>query len=182
MTNDDDRAFAKKQAQVIYDNHKLKHPDFERDHIATRGYLESTRRGLLGERAFTHRYGGNVRTDLVRGDGGIDFILRLRGTNYAVDVKTKTVRAKWTWEQLLTFGTAYLRVPMTKVRPLTIYIFAIYLERTDEAEVLGWCWGHELIERNEQKSFSEGTGEMNLVMPFELLHDLSELDEQQWVA
>lgn len=185
MVTDEDRAFARRQSRLIYENHvRNGGSGFYANHIAANlPYEESLRRGLLGECAFVHEFGivgidGGIRD---KGDGGRDFRLPLRispGTDiryFDVDVKTKSVRRKW--EGLRRYGT-HLRVPVKVCSPDTIYVFAIYLERMDEAEVLRWDWGRTLMNADERDVFSNSNGEMSYVRRFEDLRDLQELKDR----
>lgn len=175
-----DRAFAIAAAEAITD------ADAEgfrqRGHISTELPLKETfRRGILTECAFANEFGLEVNGEVTRGgDGGRDFLLPLRCEGGAVrhfktDVKTKSVRVSV--DGLLRSGT-HLRVRVRDALPLTIYVFGVYLETTDDAEVLRWQWGKRLIERNERRVFENGNDEECFVEPFESLRALNELKER----
>jgi hypothetical protein len=96
---------------------------------------------------------------------------------FPVNVKAKSVRVSW--PALLRSGT-HLRVPVIECKPRTIYVFGIYLERTDDAEVLAWEWGVTLIKRDERKIFPKSKGGETYLLPFEKLRDLRELKEREF--
>lgn len=179
---DSDRELCRVQSQLIYENHLKHDPDFDSDgyHVSSEiTYLETLRRGMLTECAFVNEFGGSVSRELNHhGDGGIDFLLDLKSDNgirrYAVDVKTKSVR--YSWEGLRRSGT-HLRVLCRELRPATIYVFGIYLEPTDDAEVLAWQWGSTLRREGQLQRFKNSTSDENWnhVMLFEELRPLAEL-------
>lgn len=176
MVTDDDREFARRQASLIYENHRKRGGvGCDANHIAIQiGYEETLRRGLLTECAFAHEFGVEVNSDILDyGDGGRDFLLWLFTASgrqpFTVNVKAKSVQMSW--EGLKRSGT-HLRVPVSECRPRTIYVFGIYLEPTDEAEVLAWDWGLTLIRQNERRQFD---GPWNYVRLFDDLRDLEEL-------
>lgn len=179
MTTDQDRAFAAEQASLIEANHVKHGSGHLNNHVAsTLSFYETTRRGILTECAFGHDFNLSVRTDIDhRGDGGADFILPLRTDDgvkrFPVDVKSKSVRT--TWDALRRSGT-HLRVLQREVRPTTIYVCGIYLERTDTAEVLAWEWGHTFITKGTLKNFKNSLREEYCyTIPFEDLRSLDEL-------
>lgn len=176
---DEDRAFARKTARRIYHNHLARdRAGCDANHIAQNlDYEEALRRGLMAECAFSHEFGPAVGRELRDdGDGGIDFFLafrvRRRVQRFPVNVKAKSVR--FSLEGLIRSGT-HLRVPVREAKPQTIYVFAVYYEKTDDADVLRWEWGRTLIERNERRIFLNGDGAEAYVAPYQELRDLQEL-------
>ena len=137
-------------------------------------------RGLLTELAFAARFGLKVNDNILdHGDGGFDFVLPLStpgGTRaFPVDIKAKSVRHSW--DGLRASGT-HLRIPVKEIKPSTIYVFGIYLEPTDSAQVLRWDWGQAVLTYNQRASYKNGSGRENFIKPFETLRDLSELLER----
>lgn len=181
MVTDDDRRFARIQASLIYQNHVAKKQGLG-GHIATEiGYEEMMRRGLLAECAWVHEFGGVINREILdHGDGGTDFPLRLFTPHgprmITVNVKAKSVQRSWLG--LVQSGT-HLRVPVIECKPLTIYVFGIYLEPTDEASVLRWEWGRTLIRDNKRKVFPNSNGVVNYIRLFEGLRGLQELKERR---
>lgn len=179
MTTDEHRAFAKVQARLIKENHMRYGTRYLKNHAAADiGYYETMRRGILTECAFSDFSGIPVSREINdAGDGGADFIMPLEVNGvmqeYKVDVKSKTVRT--TWDALRRSGT-HLRVQRRELQPMTIYVFGIYLLRTDEAEVLAWEWGHTLLKSGTLMLFkNSNTDEPCYTLPFESLRPLSEL-------
>lgn len=114
-------------------------------------YEESLRRGILTECAWVHQFGGKVDTELRDyGDAGKDFYVVLDGKQHPVNIKTKSVRVSFAG--MVRVGT-HLRVPVRECRPETIYVFGVYYEQTDDADVLRWEWGGVLIELNDVRNF-----------------------------
>lgn len=180
MVTDEDRGFARSQADEIYQRCVAKGWGLHCQ-IATKiGYKETMRRGLLAECSFAHEFGLPIRTDVFEyGDGGVDFPLPLltpQGVrDFIVNVKAKSVRVSW--RGLMNSGT-HLRVPVVECRPLTIYVFATYLEATDDAEVLRWEWGATLIRNDERRVYPNSSGVVNYVRLFNELRDLRQLKDR----
>jgi hypothetical protein len=182
MVTDDDRPYCIKTAHLRHLNHIKNGRGCDRNHIAKKiGCEESTRRGLLGECAFVHEFklvalDGAIRD---RGDGGRDFRLHLSMAAgprwFKTDIKTKSVRKSW--PGLMRSGT-HLRVPVNECAPKTIYVFGIYLEPTDDAEVLRWDWGQELIKGNQREKFENGNDEWCFVREYGELRELQELKDR----
>lgn len=176
MVTDEDRRMAIEQSQKRNSFHQQRG---DRDgKISLRmEHNEILRRGFLGECAFANRFGGKVDYTLrPGGDGGRDFTLRLWTTNrgyqnFKVDIKTSTIRTVFA----TVADTTYLRVECPKIVRRTIYVGAIYLERTDDAEVKVWEWGRALMEWGEVLSFDGGP---NFTKPFKDCRDLRELEER----
>lgn len=182
MITSENRAYAIKQARLRHLNHIKNGRGCEINHIAKNiGCEEATRRGLLGEAAFVHEFRAAAIDGAIhdRGDGGRDFWLPFQTPKgvrrYKVDVKTKSVQKNW--PALMRSGT-HLRVPVSLCAPDTIYIFGIYLEPSDNAEVLAWEWGRTLIAYDERGNFENGNGEECLVRKFEKLRDLQSLKDR----
>ena len=173
-------------ASAIYQNHVKNGPNgWDAHHIASEiGYEEALRRGLLAECDFARQFSCKVNEEILlsHGDGGVDFQLDLvtsQGVRrFTVNVKAKSVQKSW--DGLRQSGT-HLRVPVAECKPLTIYVFAIYLEPTDDAEVLAWDWGRTLIRQNERRQFEGGAQPWNYVRLFEDLRDLEELKRRMVV-
>jgi hypothetical protein len=185
MATDGDRVYSRKRAQLIYENHvKNGRGGCDANHIAADiPYVETLYRGLLTECAYAHDFGAVINANILDlGDGGRDFPLDLlmpEGVRtFIVNVKSKSVRS--TWEALRRSGT-HLRVPVKECNPATIYVFGIYLERTDDAEVLRWDWGQTLIRANERAVFPRGNGSAAYIRQFEKLRDLQELKDKRFV-
>ena len=182
MTTDEDRAFADDLAQRIYNFNMDLDPRSVENHFAQDfSYVESMRRGLLGECAFSDMFGMAVDCELrAGGDGGRDFFLNLETQQgrqrFKVDVKTKSVR--FSWEGLRRSGT-HLRVPVKQCRPLTIYVFAIYREPTDDAEVLRWAFGQTMMKDGEVRTFERGNEEPCFAYDYERCRELGELMERR---
>ena len=185
MINDSDREFARTQAGLIYENHVANGIEHvERNHVSSNiSYVETTlRRGILAECAFANIFGVPVSQEINHfGDAGADFRINLKTDvgvrQFAVDVKSKSVRT--TWDALRKSGT-HLRVLKREIRPLTVYVFGIYLERTDDASVLAWQWGSVLADKGELRLFENCTRDDSwcYAMPFEDLRPLEELADR----
>jgi hypothetical protein len=180
--NDDDRFLALVAARAIYEHHMRVDPaGCNANHISTDiDYEETLRRGLLAECAFANEFNLKVNAELLaKGDGGRDFSLRLYANalvrSYPVDIKAKSVRSNF--EGMVRVGT-HLRVPVSEIHPMTIYVFAVYHELTDDADVLKWEWGRTLIHRDEKMAFERGNGSQCYVMRYEYLRDLQELKDR----
>ena len=179
--SDDDRAYAAHWAERIYQFHLARGDDMSNHFAENLTYQESLRRSLLAELAFGHKFGLQVNIRLLPdGDGGRDFVLHLRNTNgvapYLVNVKAKTVRTSW--QGLMNSGT-HLRVAVKECAPLVIYVFGIYFEPTDDADVLRWDWGTSLIKNNDIRRFPNGGNTPCYVKPYEELRELDELRRRQ---
>ncbi len=186
ITTDQHRADARRWAAIIYSNHVANgRAGCDTNHIAANiSYEETLRRGLLAELVFADEFSLEVNAEILDyGDGGKDFALPLFNgrdvCRYPINVKAKSVQVSW--PGLLRSGT-HLRVPVKQVLRDVIYVFAIYLEREDRAEVLRWAWGRSMIERNERLLFENGNGEESYVVPFEELRDLQELHDRHRLA
>jgi hypothetical protein len=148
------------------------------NHIATNfDYEESLRRGILAECAFVHHFGECVDIRLLeKGDGGRDFLLSLdTGSEireFPINIKAKSVRSSFAG--MVEVGT-HLRVPVRDIKPYTIYVFAVYYEQLDAADVLRWDWGITLMRLNQRMVFANGNGEPAYVKRYEDLRDLQEL-------
>jgi hypothetical protein len=94
---------------------------------------------------------------------------------FPVDVKSKSVR--YSFLGMKRVGT-HLRVPVSQIRPLTIYVFGVYLEQWDDADVLRWEWGQTLINNNEQCVFKNSNGKPTYVRRYEDCRSLDELMER----
>jgi hypothetical protein len=182
MTNDQDREFARKQAYRIYENHRRKGGGgCDANHIATNiDYKEALRRGLLAECAYVHEFGGKIDTSISDyGDGGRDFLLPLyidgERRTFVVNIKAKSVRVSF--HGMVRVGT-HLRVPVHEIKPQTIYIFAIYREQTDDAEILRWDWGQSLIDLNQRAVYENGNDRECYTKLFQDLRDLQELKDR----
>lgn len=180
MVTDDNRVYALAQAPLIYQK-MLRRGDYR---IASKlTSVEVLRRGLLTECAFANLFHLPIRTEIFEyGDGGIDFVMRLRTRfgieDITVNVKSKSVQRSW--PGLRAAGTV-LNVPVRECCEKRIYVFGIYLEPTDDAEVLKWEWGDILIRLNKQDSYKNGTGIMNYTKPYDDLRELQELhDRRVW--
>ena len=182
LTTDQHRADARRWAASIYAHHVARgRAGCDTNHIAANiSYEETLYRGLLAELVFGGEFGLPVNTEILDyGDGGLDFkLLLFNGRDvrpYPVNVKAKSVQVSW--PGLLRSGT-HLRVPISKVLPHVIYVFGIYLEREDSAEVLRWDWGRSLIDRNERARYPNGNDEEFYIKPFEELRELQELKDR----
>ena len=143
---------------------------------------ETVRRGLLGEAAFANEFGHSVDCLLrKRGDGGRDFSLRLRTRTsietFKVDVKTKSVRTSYT---PFIADDLWLRVPATDIQPRTIYVCAMYLERTDDAEILAWDWGQSIVAYNDMRRLHSGS--YAYIKPSKHCRQLQELKDRMATA
>lgn len=173
---DDDRRMALEQSKRR-NNYHQERGDRDNKMAANLDGNEVVRRGLLGECAFANRFGNKVDYTLrAGGDGGRDFTLTLR-TNYGVDtfhvdVKTSSIRTVFATVE----NTTWLRVACDRIKPRTIYIAAIYLERMDDAEVLKWEWGRSLIELNICRTFDNNI--LSYTKPFKDCRELSELEQR----
>lgn len=168
-----DRKFARDLAQRIFDSKKGRaHLDF---HIAKNiSYLETLYRGILTECAFANEFGGRVDTELRQyGDGGRDFEISFEDQPVIVNVKSKSVRSSFAG--MVRVGT-HLRVAVRECRPETIYVFGVYYEQTDSAEVFRWQWGKVLIDLDEVRIFENGDVPAYTQI-FEDLRDIRELKE-----
>jgi hypothetical protein len=180
LTTDEDRAFARKHARLIYLNHLEKGRGLS-NHISTDiSYEEQLRRGLLAELIFGREFGLAINVDVLDdGDGGFDFKLPLTASTglriFSINIKAKAVQLSW--DGLRRSGT-HLRVPVRECEPETIYVFAIYHERQDTAEVLRWTWGSVLMRRNERAIYENSDGTENYIIPFEELRELQELKDR----
>jgi hypothetical protein len=179
---DEERILSRDLAHKIYLNHlKTGGDGWDINHVATEiSYEETTRRGLLGECVFSRDFSVPMNTEILDyGDSGRDFMLPLvtpcgvRG--FKVNVKAKSVQVSW--EALRRSGT-HLRVGVKECRPETIYVFAIYNEPTDDADILRWDWGYKLIQRNERACFKNSKGGYAFIKPYEELRDLDELKDR----
>ena len=182
---DGHRAWSRKTSRLFYLNHvKNGRGGCDANHIAVDiPYEETLYRGLLTECAYGRDFGaapdGTIRD---YGDGGRDFDLDLimpdgEVRRVKVNVKSKSVRSSW--EGLRRSGT-HLRVPVKECDPAKIYVFGIYLEPTDDAEVLRWEWGRALIQRNQRVLYPKGNGGLAFAKPFEELRELRELQDRRF--
>ena len=177
MTTERDRVFCRELAERIYANHvRNGRKGCDANHIAKNiSYRESLYRGLLTECAFGVMFGLPVNREILdHGDSGLDFSLPLAIGRFPVNVKCKSVQTSWIG--LMKSGT-HLRVPISEIRPATIYVFGIYFEMTDDAEVLRWAWGQTLIRENNRAVFENGDGSQCYIKLFEELRELQELKD-----
>lgn len=180
VVNDEDRAFALTQSHLISE-HKLRTGGVF-NHFATDiSFQESVRRGLLAECAYVHEFGGEIDTNLYPyGDGGRDFWLPLAMRRFPrcfkLNVKCKSVRSSLIG--LIGSGT-HLRVSKKEIEPETIYVFAVYYEKTDDADILKWEWGQTLIDANQLMEFKNSHGGKSYTLRYEELRELSELKRRR---
>lgn len=163
MVTDDDREFAKRHSRniVAYRRQRgMKSMKFAGQFSDE----EVFRRGILTECAFANAFGLPMDEIVSEyGDGGYDFRLPLCSGTVLLNVKSKSVRASFAG--LIKSGT-HLRVPKSQLRPGTIYVFGIYLEMGDNAQVLRWAWGRDIVNGGKTMAF-DNDGEDAYVRRYE---------------
>jgi hypothetical protein len=168
VITDDQRQLAELEAHRRQVNHTVSgHRDNQADPAGASGE-EQHRKGLLGELEFANVFG--VQPDLdyrPRGDGGADYRLTLcSGKVITVDVKTSSYRGP----------DPRIKVPVGKIHAETVYVAARlcanFLETSDDAELVGWITGAELLARNEIRQY---TRIANYAAAYEDLHPLEPL-------
>jgi hypothetical protein len=166
-------------AAAIYRNHVANgRLGCDANHIAVNvPYEEALYRGLLAELAFARLFGLTINDAILdSGDGGLDFVMPLATSQgrreFPVNIKAKSVRVSW--PGLMRSGT-HLRVPVREIKPLTIYVFGVYLEPTDSALVFRWDWGRTIIDHNHRAVYENSDGTACFIKRFETLRDLREL-------
>lgn len=180
MTTDADRTFSRVQAKLIHAKLLLTKTDHQ--YCTNLPGEEILYRGILTECEFAHEFGLRVDGRIYRGgDGGKDFILRLNGQDTHVNVKSEVVKTCW---EALRRHDPWLRVPVPFCSPSTIYVYGIYIEPTDTAEVLAWEWGKVLIKENQRRTFPNGDGGEAFIKKFARLRSLEELRDRMpgWLA
>lgn len=144
--------------------------------------FEALRRGFMCECAFANAL-HLPRPPIVlnpRGDHGTDFLLWLMTKGGAarkvLNVKAKTVRKSW--PALRDYGTT-LNVPERYMTGSTIYVFGIYLLPTDDADVLTYATGDEILAENAVEIFTRTRGIVRThTLPFDKTHQLQGLQNR----
>lgn len=119
-----------------------------------------------GEFALCNEYGLPIPDLLFRpgGDGGLDLWLY----GHPTDVKTSTY----------TGPQPYLRVPIRNnhPRPETIYVAGRYHRAADDVYLIGWEWGHQLLQDNHRVLLGDGPHcSTSYVKPYEECRRMAEL-------
>ena len=123
-----------------YEEHLAKRA--AQNYASTRLWGPSTHAaGLIGERELARFFG--VKQDLTDkplGDGGIDLKI-LMAVPIAFDVKAS-------------ISGSHLLVDVGKVRPRTIYVFALVNVEADTGELVGWEWA-EIVKQAPTKNWCD---------------------------
>lgn len=175
---DADRAFARWKAQRVHALYLAEVGGTPLQIAQNIGFEETCYRGVLAECVFGRKFGVRVNTDVLSlYDGGVDFLMELsvfgvkRST--VVNIKATSVRVNFAGMA----GTTHLKVPVQWIKPDTVYVYGVYLEWCDDADVLRWAFGHELIERNERELFENGN-RVNFIKPYSELRPIEELRDR----
>lgn len=143
---DDDIAREAARRQASHDHH-ASNRTLRRDQDG----VYANRIGLRGEEAWCREFGGKVDlTPRPGGDGGRDAWITIGGRRHPVDCKTANAPKE------LIVEVERRGKPVCK--PNTIYVLCGYNPDRDRAHLLGWQWGHVLMQSWPK---SHGYGVMN---------------------
>lgn len=178
IVTDEDRVFARYKAARVHELYLAEFGGTPHQIAQTLPFEETMYRGMLAECAFAHKFGLAVNDDVLStGDDGKDFYIDLHVDGevrrFKVNVKATSVRRNFAGMQ----NTTHLKVPAREISPQTIYVYGVYYEATDDADVLRWEWGSTLIRQDERRKFENGNV-INYVRPYTALRELCELADR----
>ena len=141
MTTDDQRRRAREIARKFRSYHVANgHPDNQIADSMNGEHMHYI--GALAEIEFCDDFRCLIDEQLHSGGDVCDTWLSIKGNRYPVDIKAIC----------FTGPNPRMMVPCSTIKPLTIYVVALY--RDDSITLLGWHWGMTLIKLNQRRTYS----------------------------